>query len=469
MTKRTRNIIFGILLVFFLIVAPLTVFYSLGWRFDWQKMEPVQTGIFYFKAWPKSSNIYINNELKDKTDIFFGSVLIDYLMPDKYDIKITKEGYHDWQKTLDITKKKVTEAKNVMLIPNNANIQPLIENVKEFFISPDNKSIVIKQENTVDKKTVWSLKLYELNNNLKSQIVDETDFSTKGVDLFNITLSPDSERILLKLGLKENIQYYLLDIKKSPATITKLDFLDSPRKIFFHPKDNNKLLILQEIKENKKTITTLNEVDISNKEILPPIIKDIVTCTVTDSNIYFLNNLGSVSVSNLSGEKVEKLNIIAFPYKEETDYEIIASRSDVFLRENKSLYFFEESTKSFKELLLNLKNYQFSPDRNKLAYYSNNEIKVLFLERQYDQPEKEKYEELFITRFSEEINSVFWYTDHYLIFNLNNIIKVIELDNRDRMNVIDLVDFNNEEMFFSNKKLYLLSEGTLYSSDQLIQ
>jgi len=469
MTKRTRNIIFGILFIFFLMVAPLTVFYSLGWRFDWQSMKPVQTGIFYFKAWPKNSNIYINNELRDKTDIFFGSVLIDYLMPDKYDIKVTKEGYHDWQKTLVIKKKKVTEAKNITLIPNNVNFQPLVENVEEFFISPDNRSIVIKQENTVDKKTTWSLKLYELDNELKSRIVDETDFSTKGVDLFNITFSPNSERILLELGLKENIQYYLLDIKKSPVTITKLDFLDSPEKIFFHPKDNNKLLILQETKENKKTITTLNEVDISNKEILPPIVKDIVTCSLTDNNIYFLNNLGSVSRSDLSGEKIEKLNIIAFPYKEETDYEIIVSGSSIFLRENKLLYLFDEDTKSFKKLFDSLEDYQFSPDRNKLTYYSNNEIKVLFLEKQYDQPEKEKHEELFVTRFSEEINNVFWYTSHYLIFDLNNIIKVIELDNRDKMNTVDLADFNHEEMFFSNKKLYLLSEGTLYSSDQLTQ
>jgi len=469
MTKRTRTILFSILLIFFLIVAPLIVLYSLGWRFDWQNKKAVQTGIFYFKAWPKSSNIYINEELKDKTDMFFGSALVDYLMPNKYEIKITKEGYHDWKKILDITKKKVTEAKNITLIPNNVNLQKLIENVEEFFISPDKRDIIIKQENTIDKKSTWSLKLYELDNELKSHLVDETDFSTKGVELFNIIFSPNSEKVLLELGLNEKIQYYLLDTRKSPVVVTKLDFLDSPEKIFFHPKDNNKLFILQEIKKNKKTIITLNEVDINNKEILPPIIEDIVTCSIVDNNIYFLNNLGSVFVSSLSGEKIEKLNIITFPYKEETDYEIIASNSSILLRERGSLYFFEESTKSFKQLFSNLKSYQFSPDKNKLAYHNNNEIKVLFLEKQYDQPEKEKNEELFINRFSEEIGDVFWYTDHYLIFDLGNIIKITELDNRDKINIVDLIELEHEKMFFSNKKLYLLSGGILYSSNQLTQ
>jgi len=463
MIKRTRNIIFSILLIFFLIAAPLTVFYSLGWRFDWESKKIVQTGIFYLKAWPKSSEIYLDGELKDKTDIFFGSTLMDNLLPGEYEIEIRKEGYHSWGKTLTINKREATEAKNIILIPKDPVFSLLVGNVKDMFVSPDNRKIIIKEEN----KEKWSLKLYEPENKLKSHVIDETDFSIKGVDLFSIKFSPDSKKILLELGLKERLQYYILDIERSPAVITKLDFLDSIEIAFFHPKNNERLFIMQSVIEKKIIRRTLNEVDIKNKEILPPIAKDIVTFLVEDDDIYYFDKSGSIIRIDLSGDNLEKLNIIAFPYKAETHYEIIASYSNIFLKEDATLYFFNEDIKSFTKISDSIKDYNFSGNNKKLVYHNDSEINVLFLEKQYDQPNKEKHEELFITRFSEKINDVFWYTDHYLIFDVESKIKIVELDDRDKINIIDLTDFDHERIFFGNKKLYILSQENLYSSDEL--
>jgi hypothetical protein len=90
------------------------------------------------------------------------------------------------------------------------------------------------------------------------------------------------------------------------------------------------------------------------------------------------------------------------------------------------------------------------------------------LEKQYDQPEKEANEQLFLTRFSEKIDSLFWYTNYYLIFNLGDKIKIIEIDERDKINIYDLAEFKDPEIFWANKKLYILSEQNLYASDELI-
>jgi len=467
MTRRSRSIIFGILFVSFLVIAPLTVFYSLGWRFDWETKKIVQTGIFYFKTWPRGSQIYIDGELKNKTDIFFGSALIDNLMPKMYKVIIQKENYHPWEKTLEIKKREVAEAYNIVLVPKNPNFNVSAENVEEFFLSPDNNKIIVKEENPPAGGNKWSLKLYELENDVKSHIVNEIDFSTKGVELFDLQFSDNSKRILLQLGLKEDIKYYSLEIDKSPIIINNLDFLDSPEKIYFHPKNDQKLFISQIIEEKKRIITILSEVNIDKKEISPPIFKNIVTYLITNDNIYHLNSSGLLLKSDLSGNRIETLNVIAFPYKQETDYEIITSYSNIFLRENNELYYLDEDAKSFKKLSDSVKGNKFSPDSKKLVYYNNNELMVLFLEKQYDQPTKEKGEKLFITRFSENINDVFWYTDHHLIFDLEDKIKVTELDDRDKINIVDLVSFKHNEIFFSNKKLYLLSEKTLYSSDEL--
>lgn len=104
MTKKARIILFSSLVILFLIVAPVTILYSLGWRFNWETKKIIQPGVFYFKIWPKNSQIYLNTELKKKTDFFFGSALIENLVSEKYTVEIRKQGFHKWKKTLEIKK-----------------------------------------------------------------------------------------------------------------------------------------------------------------------------------------------------------------------------------------------------------------------------------------------------------------------------------------------------------------------------
>jgi hypothetical protein len=464
MTHKTRNIIFIILIILFLITAPIVVFYSLGWRFDWKTKGFYQIGMFSVNAWPKTIDIYINGQLKEKTDIFFGSATIDNLMPTKYNLEAKKQGYHSWNKSLEITEGNVTEVKNLVLIPENPNFNSLTSSVKEFFFSPDNKKIILKEEN----EEKWSLKLFELNNNLKSYLINEEDISTKGVEIINLLFSPDSKRIVLKLGLKEDIKYYVIDIDKSPIITHELEFLDETEEIYFHSDNNESLIgLISSINETtKRESRTLNEINYIEKKILEPITENVLTATIINKDIYYIDIEGFVIKSDLSGNK-EKLNIIPFGLKQETKYELLIYNDYIFIKENDTLYLLDDDTKSFKKFFEPIKEQKLSSDSKKLVYYNNYEIYVLFLEKQYDPPQKEAKETLFITRFSEEIKNVFWYTDYYLIFNVGDKIKIAEIDDRDRINIIDLAEFKDSNIFFANKKLYVLSEDNLSVSDTL--
>ena len=86
MTERTRTILFLICLFLFLLIAPVTIFYSQGYRFDIDSKKITQTGGLFLKIEPKQVEIYINGKLKKKTDFFFGSALIENLLPRKYKI-----------------------------------------------------------------------------------------------------------------------------------------------------------------------------------------------------------------------------------------------------------------------------------------------------------------------------------------------------------------------------------------------
>jgi hypothetical protein len=107
------------------LAAPSLIFYSQGYRFDFETKRIVQTGGLYLKAAPRGAQVYINGILKDETSVFGSSSLIKNLIPKTYSIEVRKQGYHSWQKNLPVLEKQVTEAKNIILFPEEVNFQKL--------------------------------------------------------------------------------------------------------------------------------------------------------------------------------------------------------------------------------------------------------------------------------------------------------------------------------------------------------
>jgi len=125
MTKRTRQIILLITTLFFVLATPAILLYAWGYSFDWQNKKPVLTGGLYLKSVPKKAEIYINDKpIKGTTPTF-----IKRLLPKEYKVKVTKQGYHSWQKTLKVESKIVTESKNILLIPISSEIETINHNL----------------------------------------------------------------------------------------------------------------------------------------------------------------------------------------------------------------------------------------------------------------------------------------------------------------------------------------------------
>jgi hypothetical protein len=507
MTQRIKKIFFITLTVLFLITSLGVVFYSLGWRFDWRAKKITQPGIFYFKVLPKNAQIYINGKLKKKTDFFFGSALIDNILPRKYDVEIKKQGFYSWQKTLEIKKRQVTESKNIILIPKNQKFTEISKNIENAFFSPNHKKIILEEtaavvpdnpSQIVDKN--WSLKLFEADKNLKSQLIKERDISKEKSRLISLKFSPDGSKALLEIetdsgskretqkqgvfsGVKEHIAYYLLEINKIPAVLTPLNFSEQEiEEIYFNPQDPKKLFILSRPPaKNNGQGKELKEISLDGKKIILPSQKGVVACSIFYNNIYYLDKFGFIYETDLSFRNKKKLNLTPLSLKEKK-YKITVSRSRLVLKEGDALYLLGKN-KHLQKISDSVKGFKFSSDSKKLAYFGGHEIWILFLEKKYDQPAKDKGERLFLTRFSEKIGELFWYTNNYLIFDAGSKIKIAETDDRDKINIVELTGFESlgsgntpqkeaalGKIFWNqrNSKLYVLSKGNLFSSEKLL-
>lgn len=113
MTKKTRTFLFVLCVLAFFVVSPTIILYTQGYRLDSNNWKLTKTGAFYFKVLPKSVDIFVNNKLAKKTDFFFGSTLVENLLPGKYPVEIKKDGYLPWKKNLEAREMNVTEAKKI--------------------------------------------------------------------------------------------------------------------------------------------------------------------------------------------------------------------------------------------------------------------------------------------------------------------------------------------------------------------
>lgn len=416
MTKRTRIILFLICLFLFILVAPLVILYAQGYRFDFETKRIVQTGAFYFKASPSGVEIYINNEMRKRTSFFFDSALIESFLPKKYKIEIKKDGYSTWAKTLEIKEKEVVVTKNIILFPENPDFIILSEGVEKFWFSPDQRKIILKEIQN-DK---WTLKLYNLRTNVKSHLIGEKDILPQGADLLEMEFSNDSKEIFLSLSSREQEKKLALKLDEQPLIPTIKEIIQGP--------------------------------------------ENIVASAAHHGNNYYLDNFGRLFRND------EKLNRELFAVKPETDYELNIFMERIFLREDRILYSFNQETKSFEKFFDNLYFLEISPDSRKLAYLSKHEIWILFLKEETNPPQRKAGEKLFLIRFSGKIRDFFWLNSNYLILNVGDKIKIIEIDNRDKINIINLAEFEKPEIFWNEieKRLYVLSKNKLLYSRVLL-
>lgn len=423
MKKRTRTILFFVLLFIFISFAPIFILYLQGYRFDLENRKLTQTGGLFVKATPKQAEIYLDEKLSKKTDFFFGSALIENLLPKKHNVRIQKEGYFPWQKDLEVKEKEVTQAKSIILFPENPNFSFLSKGVENFWSLPNRRKIIFKEK----EEDIWALKLYDLDKDLKSLLLKEDDISIKGVELLNLELSDDRKEVSLEVGTKEQLKYFTLEIDKTPP-------------------------LLKETEE----------------PLLP--LKNIITYRVLNGDIYYLDDLGYLYRTDDSFSIKEKITGLPFPVKQETEYDLRVFSGFIFLKEGRILYLLNPGSKLFEKFSEGVKSLKISPDSKKLVYFSESEIRVLFLKEQVSQPSRKAGESIFLIRLSEEIKDVFWISSDYLIFSTRNTIKIVETDNRDRINIIDLAEFKNPQIFWNliDKKLYLLSNENLFVSEKLI-
>ncbi|MFA5355460.1 MAG: PEGA domain-containing protein [Candidatus Paceibacterota bacterium] len=288
MTKKTRTIIFLICFVIFAIGGPSVILYSQGYRINLNAQDGekiiTSTGGIFIKTLPKQVDVSLNGKVVKKTDFLFGSVLIENLLPGKYEVEVSKEGYAPWKKILAVKEKEVTEAKSIILFPAEISFGLISENTERVWPTLDQR-IIIEKENAEG----WILNMYDPELDTETNLLREKDIYSKEVELKDITFSTTSSEVILETEILGKDRYFSFSLDNVKGTIENIQ---NPGEVAEnHLYGNYTFQYAEEILSAKSAGFEDREIATGVKDIkLSPDGKKLLYFTQNEISIFFLED-----------------------------------------------------------------------------------------------------------------------------------------------------------------------------------
>jgi len=209
------------LITLLIIVTTVAVLLASGYRLTREngKTFVEGTGVMVFTSQPDGARVYVNDHLTTATDNTIN------LQPDEYNVRIEKDGYFPWKKTITIKQGEVSQA-NALLFPNTPKLDPLT--------TTGASNATVDDTNTLIAYTVSSAQprkngIYLMNmssrailpiGGLSTQLTDNTvtDFSDA-----TLSFSPDGDQLLASVSAQFGTAYYLIstnNFNETPQDVT---------------------------------------------------------------------------------------------------------------------------------------------------------------------------------------------------------------------------------------------------------
>jgi len=199
LTRPIRRLIMSCLILVYFIIAPLIIFYTAGYRYDFQTGEIKQTGVLNIDVKPKNAQVYINNILmKESLPIYLPN-----RAPGSYKISISLPGYKNWEKDILIESKKTAYIKNITLFKESLPVEIMKEYSKQILDMSFSPTTVFSLV-TSGQDGIYEVDLVNLNNfssqtmlRVKADFKPEISWSPFNDFAFIKTIADETESILL--------------------------------------------------------------------------------------------------------------------------------------------------------------------------------------------------------------------------------------------------------------------------------
>lgn len=145
MTYRARRLLFWLCIIFFAIAAAPLILYAFGWRIIWSEGTFARTGGLFVSSIPSTeTKIFIDGKLRKETSLLSHSLFLGRLNPGFHQVRVAREGYHEWNKTIFVKPEFVSELK-ALLVSRVPQAHQVLRNtaLRTIRYLPEEKAVVL--------------------------------------------------------------------------------------------------------------------------------------------------------------------------------------------------------------------------------------------------------------------------------------------------------------------------------------
>ncbi len=397
-----RRVVYVIFVIIFLVGAPLVILYTQGYRYNFQRNRVQKTGILIISSLPKKADIYLNGKIVDDQQ---APARLEKILPADYDITLSKEGYHDWQKRLAVYENSTTFAEDVILWKDSIPLQLDTKNTIDWKISPDRQKIsLIDAEQKISVFSIDGEKFIDVKN--------QPTLTAPAI----IGWSNTSKKIIIRDSVSAGNNYYLINVDAdNGGQISKIG--------------NKNYLSIKWDADNDNVVYGITAAGLWLVDLFTKEEKLVMTGKIDD--FWVKGN----QIYTVAGDKILDLSEKSAPavQAESDGYRLIDKKGDKLIAKNDSRQRIAvwDLRNSGKNFYLDAKDMDWLNDQS-LLFFSDWEIWIYNFED--DEPK-------LITRLGKKIVQAIWHkSGRHVVFATENEIKIIELDNRESRNIIELAN-----------------------------
>jgi len=414
---RNLYLFYFISLVLFIFTAVIIVYYSLGYRYDFEKNRIFQTGILRLEPIDPSSSIAIDHKPVDLKKISKITEITN-LLPKTHTVEIQSPGFQSWSKTIEIQAEKVTNIQDIILIPEHPRTSDQFTFLQIDY-NPENNQLAYSNLQT--------LNIANINNPDQITTIEAISptFNTQlkwiGAQLLAIINSnPEETDISVVNPVNGNISQLTL-----PYPIT------SEQIIGINPVQSNFILIFHD--------NRVISYDLNNKLIENTLFENVISAKLSQFQLY-LQQSDQIEIYNFTLG-----NDQTFPLPPTNRFFLSPFPEYIFIEyeDNISVYDLNQS-RSLLNLTGSIKNIASNKSMQTLLYSNHQIVIINFLH----QPVSYQI----ILNSEDEIIDAKWLNNQNIIFVAGHEIRRVDIEGANNQ-LISSDDAGYSSIFAQNNKI----------------
>lgn len=433
------------------------VAFAQGYNYDAFHNQIYKTGLVLIDSNPDNAQVSLNNKKIDKkTPYRYSGAPAGNL-----EVSLQKDQYRDWSKKSTVIPGEVTFVNYVLLLPDVLDQEQIGSDIVF--------SNIIQSEN--NQKTFALAKLplsiFSISDDGDTKeiysAVQSSDPANPIVDLYNIKVSNDGQRLLFDQKLANNTnQTITIDTSNLRVNNLTTEFGFVFSDIRFNPKNNSELFwldsgVLKKVQINDKNISSnlidsIFQLDVEEDRLLV-----VKTSTTTGQPV----DLYSYDLSGGNENLLRQLEFdpkgydILFVRSRYAEYLSVIYNSSSLAELVKNPYQKSDKVTPVKSIGLNVYKQTISPSNRFLIYNQNNTLRSVDLEFNQD----DNY-----GASLADLQGWAWYDDYHLVIRQNNTLRILDYDGQNNYLLTPIKDIAGFGIQLNRKSILPLnSSGNLYN------